>query len=254
MSLVDPDGGATPYSYSATSLTATTLAGGAAANFAGDLTVSSTGVVTASGVDTDRVYELTVQVTQGAATHTETFSVVVGTNAVNTVNGGYTSGDDVIYALGQNDIILAGSGNDTVFGQGADDQINGGDGNDVLTGAGGNDTFVFDTTLNAVTNVDRIQDFEANGNDKIHLDDDIFSAFSVAGNTTLAAGNFAANSGGNAAAGAAGTDDYILYDTATGNLYYDADGNGAGAKVLFATLTLAGVTGTVDNTDFIVIP
>ena len=31
-------------------------------------------------------------------------------------------------------------------------------------------------------------------------------------------------------------DDFILYDTTTGNLYYDADGAGAGAAVQFATV------------------
>ena len=36
-------------------------------------------------------------------------------------------------------------------------------------------------------------------------------------------------------AGADATD-RIIYDTSAGNLYYDADGDGAGASLLFATL------------------
>jgi Ca2+-binding RTX toxin-like protein len=31
-------------------------------------------------------------------------------------------------------------------------------------------------------------------------------------------------------------DDRIVYDAATGNLYFDADGNGAGQQVLFANV------------------
>jgi hypothetical protein len=61
-------------------------------------------------------------------------------------------------------------------------------------------------------------------------------------------GEFRASAGGQAA----DANDYLLYDTATGNLYYDADGNGAGARIWFATLS--GAAGTVDATDFTLVP
>ncbi len=61
--------------------------------------------------------------------------------------------------------------------------------------------------------------------------------------------NFVANAGG--VAGDA--NDYVLYDTSTGALYYDADGNGAGAKVQFAVIDLGTLSGTVNAADFSVI-
>ena len=64
------------------------------------------------------------------------------------------------------------------------------------------------------------------------------------GTAGLDSTEFRANAGGNAA----DANDFILFDTNTGSLYYDADGSGVGAKVLFATLS--GVTGIVDYTDF----
>ena len=242
------------YVYSVTSLTATTLAGVAAANSAGDLTVSISGVVTGTSVDADRVYELTTQVTNGANTYSETFSIVVGTNSgTDNIDGTYTTGDDVIFAVGGADIVLAGSGNDSVFGQAGADQIHGGLGNDTLYGAAGNDQFFFNTVLNTATNVDRLMDFNASTNastaDQIILDDTIFAALGSGGQRSLAAGSFVANSGGNAA----DANDYFLFDTVSGSLYYDADGSGAGVKVLFAQIDLGGFTGTLDATDFIII-
>ena len=150
---------------------------------------------------------------------------VIGTNFNDTLNGSSLA-----------DVLMGGGGNDT---------INGGLGNDTLSGGNDNDTFVFDTPLDATNNVDAILDFNANSADKIQLDKTIFSALEVG--ASLDPEHFAANEGGNAVDG----DDYVLYDSATGNLYYDADATGSGSKVLFATLTV--IDGTLDSSDFRVV-
>ncbi len=101
--------------------------------------------------------------------------------------------------------------------------------------------FQFDSVLNATTNVDSITDFSV-VDDTIALDQTIFSALPASG--TLSASAFRA---GTAAADA---DDRIIYDNATGRIYYDADGNGAGAQVLFAQVA-AGLALT--NADFLIV-
>ena len=231
LSVVDPDGGVDPYLYSVASLTATTLAGGAASSYAGDITVSSTGAVSASGLDSDRVYELKVLVQQGAAMYDETFSIITGTNAGNTVSGAAVSGDDVIFGLGDNDIILAGSGNDTIFGQQQEDEIHGGEGSDTLTGGGGNDRFYFDTALGA-SNVDTITDFDSSG-DRIYLKNTgagLFGGITVTG--ILSAAAFDVVGSGPEAT----SNTRIIYDPATGGLFYDADGAGGTVAVQIAIL------------------
>jgi Ca2+-binding RTX toxin-like protein len=52
----------------------------------------------------------------------------------------------------------------------------------------------------------------------------------------------------NAGGLAVDANDYILYDTATGKLYYDADGIGAIAKIQFAILTGAPTLVSADIT------
>ncbi len=111
------------------------------------------------------------------------------------------------------------------FGSQAADIFLGGDGDDRLHGLGGADIFAFTTALGA-GNVDTIVGFVA-GTDKIGLDDAIFTA--IGG--TLGAGAFVIGTQ------AGDADDRIIYSSASGALLYDADGNGAGAAVQFATLS-----------------
>jgi Ca2+-binding RTX toxin-like protein len=118
--------------------------------------------------------------------------------------------------------------------------LDGGLGNDLLIGLGGTDTFAFTSALGA-NNVDAINDF-VGGTDRIALDDAVFTA--IGGLGALNANAFFAG------AAAHDADDRIVYDAATGNLYYDADGNGAGAALLFATLQGAPV---LTASDFVVI-
>jgi Ca2+-binding RTX toxin-like protein len=127
--------------------------------------------------------------------------------------------------------VLSGlDGDDRLYGNAGDDTLFGGTGNDVLNGGTGADIFVFDTALDAATNKDRIIDFES-GFDKIKLDKSIFTVLSDEG--MLSSEYFQSST-----IGVAGDEnDYFLYNTSSGALLYDADGNGQGVAVQFATLT-----------------
>jgi Ca2+-binding RTX toxin-like protein len=147
--------------------------------------------------------------------------------------------------------LNGGSGNDTLYGGNGNDVLVGGAGNDLLYGGGSNgkgdgsaDTFVFNSALDAGTNRDTIYGFEANALDKIALDPALFAALLGGTPSGVDSGEFRAVAGGNAA----DANDFLLYDSATGSLYYDADGNGAGAKVLLGNFV--GMTGTLDASDF----
>ena len=119
--------------------------------------------------------------------------------------------------------------NDTLTGNTGANSLFGGLGNDTLSGGTGADNFVFNTALNATTNRDTITDFTP-VDDTLVLENAIFTQFVTTG--AIPAGTFVANAGG--VAGDA--NDFLLYDTTTGKLFYDADGTGAGAKVEFVTL------------------
>ena len=154
----------------------------------------------------------------------------------NTSAGG---GDAFIYKFannpGQKDVLIGGAGNDTLIG---------GLESDMLTGGDGKDVFIFNTAV--ANNIDTILDF-VTGTDKIQLSKSIFTNAGATGNLT--------NNAFWSAAGAVtghDTDDRVVYNSTTGALYYDADGNGSGAAVQIAILGTSSHP-TTAYTDFAVI-
>lgn len=165
---------------------------------------------------------------------------IEGTDAASGDNLNGFGGRDVIYGFGGNDRLNGGTGSDALYGGLGDDRLRGGHNNDTLSGGAGHDRFVFDTAANA-NNHDTISDF-SHVDDVIVMGNSVFTALGAHGK--LAASMFVAGTA------AADSNDHVIYDRATGSLYYDADGNGAGAKVLFASVA---ANSTVDASDFWVI-
>ena len=137
--------------------------------------------------------------------------------------------DNVLTGNAANNVLSGGVGADELLGGGGNDTLIGGVGSDILTGGEGNDIFRIDTPLNAKSNVDSIQDFDSSA-DVIQLENRIFSKLATG---QLLDVNFRAGD----AVKAEDSNDYILYDSASGRLFYDADGSGSAAAVQFATLT-----------------
>lgn len=145
------------------------------------------------------------------------------------------------------------AGRDFLAGDGAANVINGGAGDDVILGRSGADTlfggFGADTFVltDPTGGSDQIRDF-ADGVDQIGL---LASAFGDLAAADLAT-RLSINSTGSIAANGLAQ---LAFDNAgagIGRLFFDADGNGAGAAVLIATLTFAPTGGiaSFDAGDF----
>jgi Ca2+-binding RTX toxin-like protein len=137
--------------------------------------------------------------------------------------------DDKIINKGKikGDVLL--NGGDDVFknkGKAKADLIDTQDGNDKVVFGDKKDKLLFDSALNASTNVDRLKKFDAN-KDKLYLDEDIFS--------TITPGKLASSAFHKGTA-ASDADDRIIYDKKSGALYYDPDGTGALMQTQFAQL------------------
>ncbi|MEF8756328.1 MAG: calcium-binding protein [Accumulibacter sp.] len=152
-------------------------------------------------------------------------SGVTASLASGTATGG--SGSDTLVAI---ENLVGSAYADTLGGDGGANLLSGGNGNDTLSGGLGADTFRFDMLPNAATNRDTISDFNVL-DDTIELENAIFNSLP---NGPLAATSFRSGAGVTAAADA---DDFVIYDTNTGALYYDAAGNAGAGPVQIATLT-----------------
>ena len=115
-------------------------------------------------------------------------------------------------------------GNDRIDSGPGNDQVSGGLGKDRLKGGPNTDTFLFDSALGA-GNVDKIKDLR--GTDHIALDTGIFAGLPLG---ALKAKFF------HAGTKAADGNDHVIYDKATGKLFFDEDGKGDAHQVLFAKI------------------
>ena len=149
---------------------------------------------------------------------------------------------DLLEGGGDVDTLDGGTGADQLFGGNAEDRLDGGAGSDVLTGGGGADTFVFSTRLSATGNRDRITDYQ-DGSDRIVLASLGGQAFEALGSSVedgeLVNGTAPADD-----------DDFLIYDPATGILYFDRDGAGGAAKIAFAIFDIP--LASLQASDFLV--
>jgi Ca2+-binding RTX toxin-like protein len=157
--------------------------------------------------------------------------------ATGTASGGHAAGD-ILTGI---ENLIGSAFADSLTGDAGNNVLNGGLGSDVLTGGAGRDVFVFNAPVGA-PNMDQITDFSV-ADDTIRLDHRTFTALTSTG--VLSATAFVLG------AAAADSDDRIIYDNASGGLYYDADGVGGSGQVQLATL-VSHPSG-ISNADFLVI-
>jgi phospholipase/lecithinase/hemolysin len=171
----------------------------------------------------------------------------IGTDIVRTTVGyALSAGSEIEVLRTTNNLGTAAinlTGNEfaqQIIGNNGANKIDGKSGNDLLTGGGGKDTFLFTTAPNGSTNVDTIKDFKPI-DDTMSLSHLAFQDLALG---SLPSGALALGTSASQA------DDRIIYDKATGWLYFDQDGSGSiYAPIHFATVT-AGVNLTA--ADFII--
>ena len=144
-----------------------------------------------------------------------------------TLDGRGNSGDNRLLGNSGNNLLNGGGGDDRVDGGAGADRIYGGEGDDILIGGSGKDGFFFNTAPGP-GNVDRSSTSRSRTTSSTSPD---MRSPSIGPLGTLGANAFVLGTS------AGDADDRILYDPATGEIFFDADGSGAAAAILFATVS-----------------
>jgi Ca2+-binding RTX toxin-like protein len=144
------------------------------------------------------------------------------------------AGNDSVSGGAGNDTILGGFGNDILIGGAGDDILLGGLGTDKLTGGKGSDTFKisksdFDFTSTKTVLADVITDFKYSATEKDSISFDGFGDVDVFQTIALAK--------------KAGSTANVIYESKTGNFWYNEDGDSA----LVGALLFANAKGISDT-------
>ncbi|HEV2747322.1 MAG TPA: calcium-binding protein [Allosphingosinicella sp.] len=146
-----------------------------------------------------------------------------GNGVQNSLTG--NSGNNLLRGLGGTDRLSGGAGNDELRGGDGNDILNGGAGNDVLIGGEGGNVFRFDSF-----DADSTDFRQGNG---FQLDVRVFTALADVDDNE---GRIIDEEAFAEAGEESESDDRIIYNATTGELFYDSDGSGPAAQLLFATV------------------
>ena len=167
------------------------------------------------------------RVSNAADQITETAGNGTNDRVITTLDFTLGAGDDIELfttdnSTGTDNLDLTGNEKaQTIVGNAGNNRLDGKGGSDLMNALGGNDTFVFSTAL-GTGNIDQINGYNP-ADDQIELHQAVFTQVVQAPGTMLS-GYFKANATGTAT----DANDRIIYNTTTGALSYDEDGNGAG--------------------------
>ena len=141
-----------------------------------------------------------------------------------------TDFNDSLLGDNSDNLLCGGLGNDTINGGMGNDTLIGGLGNDRLTGGKGADIFLFDSALGS-TNKDTITDFLSHV-DKLQINSSLLSTIGDLGQFSAHDQRFWLSSKGVAH----DATDRLIYNSKTGALSFDSDGNGPSAPVTIEVL------------------